>query len=509
VSRLAVLLLAVCGGAACVYYNAMWSAERFAKEARKAEARGSTVDARSWWARAADKAESVVVQHPASRWAQPALVLQGEGLARSGACDRAAAPLARALRSAADEALRERAALAAAECALDANDPGAAGRQLADVTASRDGGRRSRAAFLSGRVAQLERDYASAAEWYQRSADPAAGPARARVLLAANRTEEAIALVDTLARARFREGDWAALFDDVASEAGPAAASRALDRLLARRRVPAGVRARLLLADGDRLLAAGWSDSAGPRYAEVTALVPDSIEGQRARVRQIRVLAAHADSVPDLVAVSAQLARVTRVGTAGLATGDTRALETLLRRVLDPEEAQEGSEFQTAELVRDSLGAPRLAARLFLAFAQRRPASLFAPKALLAAGALLPDARDSVNGVLDARYAASPYTLALRGDLSPAFAAAEDSLARALGLDIGAPMEVPFGSQIALPVPGPRGPPLDPPSPAAPAAAPRPGRPRAPRAEPRRPGVEPRDAGARTPPSSVQPRDTL
>src|SRR5438445_5777657 len=31
-------------------------------------------------------------------------------------------------------------------------------------------------------------------------------------------------------------------------------------------------------------------------------------------------------------------------------------------------------------------------------------------------------------------YAGSPYTLALRGEPSPAFAAAEDSLARALGL---------------------------------------------------------------------------
>src|SRR2546422_3931875 len=39
------------------------------------------------------------------------------------------------------------------------------------------------------------------------------------------------------------------------------------------------------------------------------------------------------------------------------------------------------------------------------------------------------------RAVLDSAYAGSPYTLALRGEPSPAFAAAEDSLARALGLD--------------------------------------------------------------------------
>src|SRR5438093_1393352 len=140
-SRVPGLLLVLAGAAGCVYYNGMWSAEQLAKEARRADQRGSTFDARSYWARAAVKAESVVVQHPRSRWAGPALVLQGEGLARSGACDRAAAPLGQALQLARDEPLRERAALVLAECALDANDPGEANRQLASVTQSSDAAR--------------------------------------------------------------------------------------------------------------------------------------------------------------------------------------------------------------------------------------------------------------------------------------------------------------------------------------------------------------------------------
>jgi len=73
-SRVPILLLVAgaAGAVGCVYYNGMWSAEQLAKEARRAEQRGSPFDARSFWARAAVKAESVVVQHPRSRWAEPA-----------------------------------------------------------------------------------------------------------------------------------------------------------------------------------------------------------------------------------------------------------------------------------------------------------------------------------------------------------------------------------------------------------------------------------------------------
>src|SRR5207247_2551348 len=240
--------------------------------------RGGSLDARSYWAKAALKAESVVARHPRSRWAEPALVLQGEGLAKSGACDRATSPLETALRAARSEALRERAALALAECALAANAPGAAAPHLVEVTRSRDAGRRSQAALLAGRAAELAGDAAAAAQWYGRSTAAAAAPARARC-------------------------------------------------------------------------------------AQVVGLLPDSLEGQQAQVRVLRALAAQTDSMPDLVAVRGRLGRLGQ----GAAAGEARALEALLRRVLDAE-AGEGSQFRTAELTRDSLGAPRLAARLFVAF---------------------------------------------------------------------------------------------------------------------------------------------
>src|SRR5438093_2928732 len=109
------LLTVLCG---CAYYNAMWSAEQHAKGARQLEASGRVSEARAEWAQAAAKAEGVVTRHPRSRWADDALVLQAEGLARSGACEDAQEPLTRARSTVKDVALRERLDLADAQCAL-------------------------------------------------------------------------------------------------------------------------------------------------------------------------------------------------------------------------------------------------------------------------------------------------------------------------------------------------------------------------------------------------------
>ncbi|HYS20235.1 MAG TPA: hypothetical protein VEO73_04020, partial [Gemmatimonadales bacterium] len=120
-TRAAVLgLLLVTVG--CVYYNGMWSAKRLAKDARRFERNGQDAEAKLAWARAAEKAESVVVRHPRSRWADEALVLEGEGRAGSGDCVGAGPILADAMTKIDDVGLRERAQLAAAGCALARGD---------------------------------------------------------------------------------------------------------------------------------------------------------------------------------------------------------------------------------------------------------------------------------------------------------------------------------------------------------------------------------------------------
>ena len=107
--------------------------------------------------------------------------------------------------------------------------------------------------------------------------------------------------------------------------------------------------------------------------------------------------------------------------------------------------------------------ASALAGQLFLETAAVDTGSLFAPKALIAALALLPERRDSIIALLDSRYAASPYTRAFHGDASLAYAAAEDSLAREMGMRVTRTPTVPPGVRLEVPAPTPgrRGPPVD------------------------------------------------
>jgi hypothetical protein len=137
----------------------------------------------------------------------------------------------------------------------------------------------------------------------------------------------------------------------------------------------------------------------------------------------LRVAAAQTGTLDELRTVQTQVDRLVQAGTTGTALAEARALQRLIQAVIGSDDAGQEIPFRSAELARDSLRAPQLAEHLFLTFARERPASLFAPKALIDA-------------------------------------AAEDSLARALGVAVAAPSAL-VVSLVRAPVPGPRGPLLD------------------------------------------------
>jgi hypothetical protein len=450
-------VLLTLAGAGCVYYNAMWSAERFAKDARRAERRGQVAEARSNWARAAEKAGRVAVRHPQSKWADDALTLQAEGLGRSGACDEAGDVLKRVRETVTERTLVERAALVDAECALNARQPVAAQAALGPALASKDESRRSRAELLAGQAATLRLDYDSAVAHFERSREPAARPALAGVLIAAGRPTEATRTIETLTAPEFA-ADRADLLARLGAAEGPAAASAALDRLLARgKRIPLQEQAQLLIADGDRWFAHGDADAAAPRYRRAATVAPPaSREAGLAALGIQRVALAGVREPADLKPIETELARLSLEPGAVAAK---RLLDLVRQAAIEPETPAAG--FRAAELARDSLAAPALAGALFLAVAERDTASLYAPKALVAAIPMLPERRDSIVALLDARYAASPYTRAFYGEASVAYAAAEDSLARDLGVQIARAAVPLAGRRGDLPVPGPRGPQLD------------------------------------------------
>ncbi len=449
------LTLALAG---CAYYNGLWTANRLASDARKLEAQGMADEARLNWSRSAAKAETVLVHHPRSRWADEALVLQGEGLARSGSCEAAMPPLNRAVATVTDDGLRERASIAAALCAVRQGSLADAERYLAPVLESRDAGRRSSAAYIAGLAAEQRGDHALAEQRFAASTRPEAATACVVALAAAGRPRAAVVLIDSVARRDDDEGRWSDALEAVSRSAGPMTAADALDRLLARGKLRLASRARLLIADGDRLRAAHILDRALERYGAAAALVPDSAEAARARVRVERVRLAQARTLADLDSISTRLVELTA---AGSAVTEARALQAEIQAI-QREDTTEVKAFRDAELARDSLAAPALAAGLFLQFAAAHPTSLFAPKALIAAGQLRPEALDSVDDALRTRYADSPYTQAFHGLASPAYGAMEDSLAVALGVS-GARNAIAGSSTPAVEPPhtGPRGPKLE------------------------------------------------
>lgn len=455
-SRTLALLLA-CSSTGCAYFNSMWTAERYAKDARHLERSGRMSDARAQWALAAAKAERVAIRHPRSRWADDALTLQAEGLARSGACEEADDAIARVRQRVQDRALRERAELADAECAIAASRPTQAEAALGLPLASKDESRRSRAEYLAGQAAALRRDYGAAVMRFERSKEAAALPARTGALLAAGRIAEAAAALETITAPQF-EAERAGLLAEMGTAGGPEAASAALDKLLARgKRLPFQEQARLLIADADRRLAHGDHDEAVIRYrraAQVAAV--SSNEAGTASVGLQRIVIARARQSSDLKPVEAELARLSLEPGATSAKNLLELVRQAMRRGETP-----GAGFRAAELARDSLGAPALAGQLFLDVAARDTGSLYAPKALLAAMPMLPDRRDSIAAVLDARYAASPYTRAFHGEPSVAYAAAEDSLARELGVQVARSSASRLGARFERPIPGPRGPQLE------------------------------------------------
>jgi hypothetical protein len=179
----------------------------------------------------------------------------------------------------------------------------------------------------------------------------------------------------------------------------------------------------------------------------------------RALVGEQRALITRAAQRSDLRPIAAKLDSLVHTMNG---TEDAGHLLDLLTQVQAAAETP-GARFRAAELARDSLQASTLAGQLFLEAAASDTGSLFAPKAMIAALELLPDRRDSIVALLDSRYAASPYTQAFHGEASQAYAVAEDSLAREMGMRVTRSTPAPSAVRLDVPppTPGRRGPPVD------------------------------------------------
>ncbi len=419
----------------CVYYNGMYNTRRLAGSAWKAEREGRIYQASGLWGQVAVKADSVMVRHPTSRWADEAGVLRGIALARLRQCDDAMSLLARTPRSGPRSRVAEEAALALGRCHVRAGQLVAADFAFAPVLGSYDPRRRSQARVEHARVLRSRGRYAealAALDSLDRSGAVVPGASEERLLaLAANgRRAAALAAADSLVRRSDSTRIWDSLLVAVA-EADPIVASGVLDIVLVKARVPPLKRARWMLEDGLRLVPRNPA-RARRRLQQAVRASGGSVGSGEARLQLLRMDLANARAPDDLRQRQGELRELeNKVAASG---ADITSLSAAVAAVLAADTVTAGAPhgdlllFLSGETARDVLSANRLSAALFRRSALDWPESPYAAKALLASLRLDSTWSDSAQSLLQGRYALNPYVVVLRGADDPEYTRLEDSL---------------------------------------------------------------------------------
>jgi hypothetical protein len=424
----------------CVYYNGMYNANRLAKSARKAEREGRTLDANNFWGQVATKAESVVVRHPRSKYADEAAVLRGLALARMGQCEQALGSLGRAAVLKGNSDLAEEALLTSGRCQVTLGNLAAGDAAFMQLLESKNSERRTEARYQHARAARQAGRYQETLTLLEGVRDPRADAERLLALAGTGRTADALMLADSLAS----RNDTTKLWDSLVVALGkrdPAGASGLVDRM---RRLPnrsPEVQARWLVEDGQRLAPTDTARAAA-RFREAVEIGAASEAAGRASLGLVSLELSRASRPEDLSPVVEKLRRVTRrYPTASMTSSQLGATVAgvLAASALTSETPQGDLRlFLAAEAARDTLGAPRLANALFHRIHQNWPWSPYAPKAILAAQQLDSTWADSARVLLEERYLDSPYLAIVRGEDTPAYRQLEDSLG-AFSVKLSAP----------------------------------------------------------------------
>jgi len=415
----------------CVYYNGMYNANRLANSARKAEREGRTFEANNLWGQVATKAESVVVRHPKSKYAEEAAILKGLALARLGQCEQALGPLGRVTLATVATDLTEEAWLATGRCQVSLGNISAADAAFAQVTESKNSWRRREARLQRALTLRHAGRYKEALTALEGIREPRAVAERLLSLAGGGRVPEAMALADSLVARGDTIQPWDSLLVSLGKQ-DPSAASSLVDRV---RRLPsrsADTQARWLLEDGLRLI--------GPDTARARSRFREAVEiggsGGAAGWASLQLVRLDLRGVsqprglsPLIQSLRGKAGRHPIVESELTRLGNTAAgILTATASVMPGSPQGDLRLFLAAEAARDSLLAPRLADGLFQRILREWPESPYAPKAALAAQQVNPEWADSARALLEARYFESPYLALIRGDEGSAYRQLEDSL---------------------------------------------------------------------------------
>ena len=443
-ARWLLLVLASAALSACAYYNSLYNARRSFADAERARVRGDAAGATAAYRASLARAAASYRRDSTGRWSDEALELVGLSRFWLGEDTRAAAAFERALGRGVrgERRAREQAYLGAA--LARAGRPGPALPYLDSAVVGLDGRSdqdafarlwRARARFASADTARAWADLDAARAQPGGFGLEAGLEAAARAVAARDSARAAAAFAGLLDRsdAAARADSLRALARAAVAAFDPAAV-RAFLAPAAPGHWPAAAALDLALFRAS-LAAAGDTIDALAEAMHIAASADPTL-ATRARLSAARWRIAAAGALPAAVAVASALRTI------GPDPEATRLLAALDR--LDGLASRAAAEplalFAAAELARDQLDAPLLARGLFLAYAERAPAAVWAPKALLAAASLADGpARDSIRERL-AIYEGNVYVRASTGaSVDSSFTVAESDLARALrGLGSGA-----------------------------------------------------------------------
>lgn len=418
---------------ACVYYNGMYNTKRLAGQAERADRDGRTFDATGLWGQVSAKAESLIVHHPDSKWAEEAMLLRGRALARLGDCANAVGPLERVMLTSKSAEFAESAALLAGSCRVTMGEPLGAMAAYGRLAESHDKSRRAFALYAQGRALSLSGSHAAGYERLSASNHPRAQGERAAALAGSGRLTEALAVADSLLADRDTLAPWDSLLTWMRRH-DPEPAAVLSTRFAADSSLPRPLRVRLLLRDAEFWLLRDSTRGAS-RFIEAKTLGQGTPLLNEIRVREAMTRLRVVDGIDGLQEQGSALADVGEI--AGPLAGEASRLAGVARRVaLVADSAPSGAPrgdmrlFIAAEMARDSLRSIPFAGAQFRRIIAEWPESPYAAKALFALMALEPEHHDSLRGELESRYPDSPYVLLARGDEAAEYTVLEDSLRR-------------------------------------------------------------------------------
>lgn len=406
-------LLVVAPG--CVYFNGIYNAREAQRNAEKRARSGRESEAVAHYQTMAQKAETVLVRFPRSRWRTEALYLAGRGHALSGQCQEALPRLAEFLAVAGTEQRkRDRAGLALGTCLVRLERYTEALHDLDSLSRSREEDVSSRAALWAARASIALGDNDAALRYL---ADVDEGDAQWE-LAAASIERAQFARAESLLVLRARRGDWREEALTRVGELWAAGHRDGVERIVnayegARAPTPAKARLHLLAASLQMEAGEARLDSLARAHLETARRASTDTVVDREAAARLAAIAIRTVSAPhDLEGIALRARDEARGHPLQLRIDDNALLVRILLRAPD---ASGGSHFLAGEIARDSLRAPLMAREIFRRTADVHPSSLVAPRALLAAAQLWPDSAAAFHARIRRDYAGSPYAVLLDG----------------------------------------------------------------------------------------------